>query len=63
MLNRVRHFAEQHPNLTTIAIILALFALAQLILGTQASPLATPQDLATQLTNGTPAVVEYFSNL
>ena len=63
MMTRLKTFSRQHPNITTILIVLALFGLAQLILGTRATPLDSPQDLAALLTDGQPSVLAFYSNL
>lgn len=63
MLTRIRQFIRKHPDLTTILILVALFGLAQLILGTRATPIDTVDALAARLTDGQPTIIEFYSNL
>lgn len=63
MIQRIRAFNHNHPNITAILILLAVILLAQLLLGTRATPLDSPAELTTILTNGEPTVLEFYSNL
>ena len=63
MLNTIRAFPRNHPNLTLILAFVLLFVLAQIFLGTTATPLDSAQHFQAELTNGTPAIVEFYSNL
>ncbi len=63
MLTRLRSFPRMHPNLTLIMIVLLLFGLAQLILGTHPTPVESLEMLQARLTGGQPTVVEFYSNL
>jgi hypothetical protein len=63
MLNHIRGFNRQHPNLTMILALLALFALAQLVLGTRATPIGSHEALEARLADGRPTLIEFYSNL
>ncbi len=63
MLTRLRQFIRSHPDLTLILVLVALFGLAQLMLGTQATPIETVEALSARLTDGRPTVIEFYSNL
>lgn len=60
---RLKSIAQAHPNITTIVLLLALFGLAQLFLGSRPTPLDSTADLQAMLTDGQPSVVEFYSNL
>lgn len=63
MLTRPRHFIRRHPDLTLLLALVALFGLAQLVLGTQATPIESVEALTTRLTDGQPTLIEFYSNL
>ena len=63
MIAPVRQFIRKHPDLSMILVLLVLFGLAQLLLGTQATPITTVEALSERLTDGQPTVLEFYSNL
>lgn len=63
MWTRLRRFARAHPNLTVILLVLLAFGLAQLFLGTRATPIDSLEALQARLADGQPSVVEFYSNL
>lgn len=63
MLTTLRQFARKHPDLTTILLLVALFGLAQLVLGTRPTPINTVDALTARLTDGQPTIIEFYSNL
>ncbi|GAB4575088.1 MAG: hypothetical protein Kow0077_24890 [Anaerolineae bacterium] len=63
MWSRVNAFRRRHPDLTLILVLLALLALVQLVLGTRATPIDSVEALNARLTDGRPAVLEFYSNL
>jgi len=59
----LRHAIRRHPNLALLLALLALFGLAQLILGTRPTPVETVEALEARLAAGRPVIVEFYSNL
>ncbi len=62
MLNTVRTFVRQHPDLILLLVLLAILGLAHLLLDTHPTPLESPEALQARLTDGQPVVVEFYSN-
>lgn len=63
MFTTLRTTVRKHPDLTLLILLLVLFGLAQLVLGTRATPIDTPEALAARLTDGQPTILEFYSNL
>jgi hypothetical protein len=63
MWTRLRRSARAHPNLILILLVLLAFGLAQLFLGTHATPIDSLEALQARLADGQPSVVEFYSNL
>ena len=63
MLTCLRAFPRRHPDLTLLILVLMGFGLAQLVLGTHATPIDTLEGLQARLTDGQPLVIEFYSNL
>lgn len=63
MLTAMRSAVRKHPDLTLLVLLLVLFGLAQLTLGTRATPIESPEALTARLTDGQPTILEFYSNL
>lgn len=63
IIQRIRRFTRERPNITFILAIAAIFGLAQLFLGTHSTPIDSPEALAAILTDGEPVILEFYSNL
>lgn len=63
MLTNIRTFANKHPNIATILVLIAIIALVQIVLGTRATPITSIADVQARLHDGNPTIIEFYSNL
>ncbi len=63
MFTRIRRFPRKHPDITILIAVVVIFVLAQIFLGTRATPLESTEDFQARLVDGQPTMIEFYSNL